>query len=127
MSLSHTSVSVMLPVSDPGRAQKFYSDQLGLSDEGADERGDHSYGLAGGAHLVLLTRPDQKPLASTALSFEVSDLEAAIAELEGSGVVFEDYDMPGLKTENHIATDDSGRAAWFLDPDGNVLCVHQPS
>jgi len=40
-------------------------------------------------------------------------------------VTFEDYDMPGLKTENHVATMGDERAAWFLDPDGNVICVHQ--
>jgi len=47
-----------------------------------------------------------------------------MAELEARGVTFEDYDMPGLKTVNHIAEMGADRAAWFLDPDGNVLCLH---
>jgi len=59
------------------------------------------------------------------MSFEVGDLEKEIAELEERGVRFEDYDMPGMKTEGHIASMGDERAAWFLDPDGNVLCVHQ--
>jgi catechol 2,3-dioxygenase-like lactoylglutathione lyase family enzyme len=124
MSLNDSSVAVMLPISDPDRALTFYSDQLGLPHEGTNERGEQLYRLPGGAQLVLLPRPDEKPLGSTAMSFEVADLDAELAELEGRGVVFEDYDLPDLKTEDHIATQGSLRAAWFLDPDGNVLCIH---
>jgi catechol 2,3-dioxygenase-like lactoylglutathione lyase family enzyme len=125
MSLNDSSVAVMLPISDPDRAQKFYSDQLGLPYEGTDPEGSPMYGLAGGAKLGLLIRPDQKPLGSTALSFEVSSVVQEIADLEALGVTFEDYDLPGLKTDHHIASMGNEKAAWFLDPDGNVLCLHQ--
>jgi catechol 2,3-dioxygenase-like lactoylglutathione lyase family enzyme len=124
MSLNDSSVAVMLPISDPDRAQKFYSDQLGLPFEGTNELGELMFRLAGDAELVLLPRPGQKPLASTAMSFQVDDLEREVADLESRGVTFEDYDLPDLKTENHIATIGNETAAWFLDPDGNVLCVH---
>jgi catechol 2,3-dioxygenase-like lactoylglutathione lyase family enzyme len=124
MSLNDSTVAVMLPISDPDRSRKFYAEQLGLPFEGSNDQGEQQFRLAGGAQLVLLPRPDEKPLGSTAMSFEVADLDAEIAELESRGVAFEDYDLPGLKTENHIATQGSLRAAWFLDPDGNVLCVH---
>jgi catechol 2,3-dioxygenase-like lactoylglutathione lyase family enzyme len=124
MSLNDSSVAVMLPISDPDRAQKFYSDQLGLPFEGTDEEGSLRYRLSG-AELMLLSRPDEKPLSSTALSFEVVDVEHEIADLETRGVTFEDYDLPGLKTDHHIATMGDQKAAWFLDPDGNVLCLHQ--
>ena len=125
MSLTETSVAVMLPISDPDRAQKFYTDQLGLPYKGKNEMGELMFRLSGDAELVLLPRPDEKPHSSTAMSFEVSDLAVEIEELEGRGVAFEDYDLPGLKTENHIATMGHDRAAWMLDPDGNVLCLHQ--
>jgi catechol 2,3-dioxygenase-like lactoylglutathione lyase family enzyme len=127
MSLNNSTVAVMLPVSDTERAQKFYTDQLGLPYTGVNEMGEVSYQLAGGTQLVLLPRPDEKPLSSTAMSFQVGDVEQEIADLEGRGVTFEDYDLPGLKTENHIATTGGEKAAWFLDPDGNVICVHQPA
>jgi catechol 2,3-dioxygenase-like lactoylglutathione lyase family enzyme len=125
MSLNDSSVSVMLPISDPDRAQKFYTDQLGLPYQGTNLEGSLMYRLSGGTQLMLLPRPDEKPLTSTAMSFEVGDLEKEIADLEARGVTFEDYDMPGMKTEGHIATMGDEKAAWFLDPDGNVLCVHQ--
>ena len=125
MSLTETSVAVMLPISDPDRAQKFYTDQLGLSFKGKNEMGELAFRISGAAELVLLPRPDEKPHQSTAVSFEVSDLAREIDELEDRGVAFQDYDLPGLKTENHIATMGQERAAWMLDPDGNVLCLHQ--
>jgi catechol 2,3-dioxygenase-like lactoylglutathione lyase family enzyme len=125
MSLTDSTVAMMLPISDPERAQKFYSDQLGLPYEGVNDEKALLYRLAGGAQLVLLPRPDEKPLGSTAMSFEVQAIEDEIAQLEARGVSFEDYDLPDLRTEGHIATMGSEKAAWFLDPDGNVLCLHQ--
>jgi catechol 2,3-dioxygenase-like lactoylglutathione lyase family enzyme len=125
MSLTDSSVAMMLPISDADRAQKFYTDQLGLPYEGTDDEGSLMYRLAGGSHLMLLQRPNEKAHGSTAMAFEVADVEREIAELEARGISFEDYDLPGLKTDHHIATMGHDKAAWFLDPDGNVLCVHQ--
>ena len=38
---------------------------------------------------------------------------------------FEEYDMPGVKTENSIATAGGAKAAWFKDTEGNILAVIQ--
>jgi catechol 2,3-dioxygenase-like lactoylglutathione lyase family enzyme len=124
MSLATSTIATMLPVTDTDRAKEFYANTLGLPFEGANAVGELSFGLSGGATLVLLPREAGSQSKNTALSWEVDDLEGEMAELEGRGVVFEDYDLPGLKTVNHIAESDEIRAAWFLDPDGNVLCVH---
>ena len=83
------------------------------------------YALAGGATLVLLPRPDSTPSESTAMSFEVADVSGEVRELEQRGVGFEDYDLPDLKTVDHVCVLGSDKAAWFKDPDGNVLCVHE--
>ena len=53
------------------------------------------------------------------MSFTVPDLAAGVSDLRGRGVVLEDYEMP--KTENGIAVVSAGRAAWFKDPDGNLI------
>ncbi|MEO7351622.1 MAG: hypothetical protein ABIR34_09980 [Marmoricola sp.] len=58
------------------------------------------------------------------MSWAVDDVATEVRELEQRGVVFEDYDLPGLKTVDHVATMEGEQAAWFTDPDGNVLCVH---
>lgn len=125
MTLSESTVAMMLPISDPTRAQHFYSDTLGLPFDGTNDEGSLMYKLSGGSELVLLPRQEVKPLESTAMSFEVTSIEAEVANLESHGVVFEDYDLPDLKTVDHICVMGSEKAAWFLDPDGNILCVHE--
>ena len=125
MSLAMSAVATMLPVSDTDRAKEFYSDRLGLPFQGTNAEGSLMYGLSGGTMLMLLPREGGSQNASTALTWEVPDVAAEIAELEGRGVVFEDYDLPGLQTTAHIADFAGERAAWFVDPDGNVLCIHE--
>jgi hypothetical protein len=57
----------------------------------------------------------------------VGDLDAVVAALREGGVVFEEYDMPDLKTGNGIATIGDVRDAWFRDPDGNILAIESTS
>ena len=125
MSLTHSTIAMMMPVTDVDRARTFYSESLGLDYTGTDDEGSAIYALEGGSTLVLLPRPDSRPSESTAMSFEVDDLAAEINDLEQRGVVFEDYDLPDLKTVDHVAVMGAEQAAWFKDPDGNVLCLHQ--
>jgi catechol 2,3-dioxygenase-like lactoylglutathione lyase family enzyme len=125
MSLTHRTVSVMLPVTDVDRARSFYTDTLELKYEGTNEEGSALYALDGGTTLVLLPRPGATPSESTAMSFEVDDIGSEITALENRGVVFEDYDLPELTTVDHVATMGGEKAAWFKDPTGNVLCLHQ--
>jgi catechol 2,3-dioxygenase-like lactoylglutathione lyase family enzyme len=124
MSLANSAVAVLLPVEDVDRAKKFYVEKLGLKYTATNGEGAAMFELAGGTPLLLLPRPGGKRSDSTALTWNVDDVEAEIRELEGRGVVFEDFDVPGLKTVDHIATVGEDKAAWFNDPDGNVLCVH---
>ena len=55
----------------------------------------------------------------------VEDLEAEVAHLRGRGVVFEEYDSPGLRTVDGVATTPVGKAAWFKDSEGNLLTMTQ--
>jgi len=109
-------------VSDLDRAKKFYQDTLGL--EVMDERSD-GVRYKDGAGGWFLVYPSQfaGTAQSTSMSFEVTSVEEAVKELRGRGVVFEEYDMPGLKTTDGIAEIQGAKGAWFKDPDGNILAV----
>lgn len=124
--LTNRPVTTILPVTNLERAKKFYTDNLGLrpSNEKPPEKAI-LFEAGGGAKLELLERDKPARSEHTALSFEVDDVEREVTDLERRGVRFEDYDMPGLKTERHIARMDGEKAAWFKDPDGNILCIHQ--
>jgi hypothetical protein len=73
----------------------------------------------------LFPKPEGTKAQHTALSFRVADIASAIATLKSRGVVFADYDYPGLRTVNHVCVLGSEKAAWFEDPEGNLLCLHE--
>ena len=122
--LTRSQVTTIVPVMDLERARAFYEGRLGLTPVG--RKADGAFEMrAGGASIALSPRPEPARNPYTALSFEVADVAAEVKELTGRGVVFEDYDLPGLKTVNKVCVLGSERAAWFKDPDGNILCIHQ--
>lgn len=122
--LSTAPVTTMLPVSDLDRASRFYRDKIGLEPLGRSPDGALRYRCANGV-LALLPRPGSSPAEHTAISFEVGDIEKELSELQAKGVVFEDYDLPELRTVNHVCVLGSEKAAWFRDSEGNYLCLHQ--
>ena len=122
--LSLAPVTTMLPVADLDRARRFYEDKLGLEPLGRAPDGAMRYRCSN-AVLALLPRPGARPAEHTALSFEVDDLEKELSELQAKGVVFEDYDLPDLRTVGHVCVLGSEKAAWFRDSEGNYLCLHQ--
>jgi catechol 2,3-dioxygenase-like lactoylglutathione lyase family enzyme len=126
MSLASSGVTFALPVEDVDRAKKFYVESLGLEFTGTNAEGSALFSLGGGgAELMLLPRPGGQRSDSTAMTWGVEDIGQQVKELEAAGVTFEDYDTPEFKTVDHVADFEGEKAAWFLDPDGNVLCIHQ--
>jgi len=114
----------MLPVKDLDRARRFYEDALGLEPLGAKPDGKFIY-RCGGAELALFPKPEGTKAEHTAVSFRVDDISESVAALEKRGVRFADYDLPGLKTVEHVCVLGSEKAAWFEDPEGNILCLHE--
>ena len=57
--------------------------------------------------------------------WQVDDIEREVAELKKRGVVFEDYDMPGVKSKNGIFSGGDAKAAWFKDSEGNTMALIQ--
>ena len=114
----------MLPVMDMDRARAFYEGCLGLKPGGFRPDGKFVYAV-GGSTLALFPKPGGTKADHTAISFRVPDIVAAIARLERTGVVFEDYDFPDLKTVNHVCVLGAEKAAWFQDTEGNFLCIHE--
>ena len=129
--LENDSVATRLPVQDLLRARRFYDEKLGLVPCEEREGGLLYRGRRGEFALFQSTgRPSGE---HTQMGWAVDDVEATVAELKARGVVFEEYDLPGLTTVNAIAdiagnypSKDAGeRAAWFRDSEGNLLAVGQ--
>lgn len=122
-SLAMAPAGAVLRVADYGRAKAFYADKVGLAVE--DQPGAPGYGVVkagAGTQFVLYESPLPTP-ENTVLGFTVTDIEAVVAELKGRGVVFEEYDMPGIKTVDGIAAMGPIKSAWFKDTEGNILAI----
>ena len=124
VSLARCQVTCMLPVKDLERARRFYEEGLQLSPLGARPDGKFIY-RCGDTELALFPKPEGTKAEHTAISFRVADIGRAIAALKQRGVVFDDYDLPGFKTVEHVCVLGSEKAAWFRDPEGNILCLHE--
>lgn len=110
-----------IAVTDLDRAKKFYGEILGFKAQ--EERSDGVTYEAGGTWFLVYPSQFAGTNKATYLSFEVQDVETAAKELRDRGIVFEEYDMPGLKTVDGIAEIQGVKGAWFKDPDGNILSV----
>jgi catechol 2,3-dioxygenase-like lactoylglutathione lyase family enzyme len=125
-------IATRLPAQDLKRARAFYSEKLGL--EPVDERpGGLLYRCASG-EFALFASAGASSGGFTQMGFEVDDIEATVRELRERGVVFEEYDLPGMRTVEGIADIDGNypskqargeRGAWFRDSEGNMLGVGQ--
>ncbi|MDQ3058437.1 MAG: VOC family protein [Pseudomonadota bacterium] len=123
--LSNAPVTTILPVMDMQRARDFYENKLGLKPVGFKPDGQFVYACAGGSSIALFPKEGGTKAEHTALSFQVQDIGPLISALEKAGVVFDDYDLPGLKTVNHVCVLGAEKAAWFKDTEGNFLCIHE--
>lgn len=122
--LANAAVTTMLPVIDMARARDFYERRLGIKLGGLKPDGKFVY-TVGGTTLALFPKPEGTKADHTAVSFQVPDIGQSIKELKRNGVVFEDYDFPGLKTVDHVCVLGAEKAAWFKDTEGNYLCLHE--
>ena len=124
-------VATRLPAQDLERARGFYAEKLGL--EPVDERpGGLLYHCASG-EFALFASTGASSGAFTQMAWNVDDIEATVEQLRSRGVVFEEYDVPGLTTVDGIAEIEgqypskgsAERGAWFRDSEGNLLGIGQ--
>jgi catechol 2,3-dioxygenase-like lactoylglutathione lyase family enzyme len=127
--LANARLANRLPAQDLERAREFYAEKLGL--EPVEERpGGLRYVCASG-EFALFQSAGRASGEHTQMGWEVDDIDATVRELRARGVVFEEYDLPGLKTVDGIAYIEGNypskgtgeRAAWFRDSEGNMLGI----
>jgi len=118
-------VMAILPASDIERAKEFYLETLNLRRVDLPMPGnDFGVECGEGTQLYVYEREAGTKADHTVAGWVVDDVEEAVEELGERGVVFERYDMPGLKTDDRgIAELEGTKVAWFKDPEGNVLSV----
>ena len=111
-------VHATLPTQDVDGLRRFYEDVLGFEPL-AVRPGAVMYRAADGTRFAVSRSGARASGAHTQMAFDVPDLDAELRELRARGITFESYEAP--KTVDGIAPMPAGRAAWFKDPDGNLI------
>ena len=126
-------IAARIPVQDLQRARSFYAEKLGL--EPSEERPGGLLYRCGEGEFALFESTGAASGDHTQMGWEVEDIETTVEWLRGRGVVFEEYDFPGLRTVNGIAEVAGNypskggvgeKAAWFRDSEGNLFGIGQP-
>jgi predicted enzyme related to lactoylglutathione lyase len=112
-----------LPAIDVDRAAKFYTEKVGAVPSESGQGG--SFFSVGNSKFSIYPTPNPNRGGHTQMGLRVPDVRAAVAELRSRGIVFEEYDFPGLKTVEGIADVGGASAAWFKDTEGNIIGVVQ--
>jgi len=122
-------ITAALPAQDLARAKAFYIEKVGLRavESGFLKANDGRLGLTVGDGVNQLFVYPARARSSgefTQAVIQVAEVRAAVEEMRGRGLEFEEYDTPETRTENGIArTPDGGDGAWFKDSEGNLVGV----
>ena len=114
----------VLLATDLAATRDFYHTKLGLEILTESEAAI-TFGCGGGTQLSVTKSTTGTADTQTQASWQVTDLQAEVADLRARGVKVADYDLPGLKTENGIADIGFALAAWLIDPGKNALGILQ--
>ena len=122
--LKNAPIVPYIPARDVARARRFYEERVGLVPR-EEVAGGVVYECGERSWIFLYPSGGAGTSKASQAFWQVEDLEAEVAELRKRGVVFEEYDVPGLKTVNGILTAEGSKAAWFKDTEGNIMAVIQ--
>jgi catechol 2,3-dioxygenase-like lactoylglutathione lyase family enzyme len=120
--LGNTDAVATVAVKDLQVATKFYEGKLGLKRIDSEDSEAVSY-KTGKSSLLVYRSTYAGSNKATAATWIAADVEAVVRDLKAKGIAFEHYDMPGMTRQGdvHVAAD--MKAAWFKDPDGNILAI----
>jgi catechol 2,3-dioxygenase-like lactoylglutathione lyase family enzyme len=122
--LGDSPINPVLLSMDLDETRRFYHDKLGL--EILNENEDAiDFRCGGGTHLTVTKSTTGTADTQTQAGWEVKDLRAEVAELRSRGVTVEEYDMPGIKTDDGMADIGFAWIAWIVDPGKNALAIVQ--
>jgi catechol 2,3-dioxygenase-like lactoylglutathione lyase family enzyme len=112
-----------IAVKDAKVAKRFYEGTLGLKPASSEEPGVLSYKSGNSAVLVYESKFAGTNKATAATWVVGDDVEGIVQALKAKGVTFEKYDFPGTTRKGEVHVSGKIKAAWFKDPDGNILAI----
>jgi catechol 2,3-dioxygenase-like lactoylglutathione lyase family enzyme len=120
--LNPSSAVATVGVKDLNKAKAFYEGTLGFKPQPGAEKGVAAYGN-GTPKLFVYESPFAGTNQATAVTWTVDDVDGEARTLKEKGVAFEHYNMPNTTLAGDVHVSGKMRAAWFKDPDGNILAI----
>ena len=118
--LASTDAIATIAVKKIEPARKFYEGTLGLKPMPTEETGVQTY-KSGNSSVLVYESQYAGTNKATAATWAVENLEGVVRDLKAKGVRFEHYDFPGATRQGDVHGTGKTKAAWFKDPDGNIL------
>ncbi len=120
--LSSNTAVATIAVKDMTAADAFYSGVLGFkkTEKSGEDMATYE---SGDGELFVYESEFAGTCKSTIATWPVFEIEDVVEELKGQGISFEHFNMPGTKRKGDIHECGDIKAAWFKDPDGNILCL----
>ncbi|MGW4927797.1 VOC family protein [Agromyces sp. NPDC004153] len=115
--------TAVLPASDIARAKVWWHDVLGHDPVYEDTEGEALFYDLGGMPLMVYRSDFAGTAKNTTLNLVTDDLDRDMTALRTHGVMFHDYDLPGLQTVDGVAQMGEERGAWFSDSEGNIIAI----
>lgn len=119
--LRDSTVYATIAVRDLDISKEFYEEKLGLKQ--IDENPGGVMFESGSGQLFVYESNTAGSGKATCAAWQVDDVERFVNDLQSAGVTFDSYDIPGAEVDGHIYTTGMQKAAWFKDPDGNILSI----
>jgi catechol 2,3-dioxygenase-like lactoylglutathione lyase family enzyme len=120
--LASTDAIATIAVKKIEPARKFYEGTLGLKPMPTEEPGVQGY-KSGNSSVLVYESQYAGTNKATAATWAVENLEGVVRDLKAKGVRFEHYDFPSATRQGDVHGAGKTKAAWFKDPDGNILAL----
>ena len=120
--LGNSTAIATIAVKDVQRAKKFYEDTLGLKPLESEQPEVVNY-KTGNSKVLVYKSQFAGTNKATAATWELADVESTVRKLKSKGVAFEHYNFPGMTLKGDVHVAEGMKAAWFKDPDGNILAL----
>ena len=121
--LGNRDVAATIAVKDLAAARRWYEDKLGLKPVHTEGEEAVNYRTGNSQLLVYRSQFAGTNKATAATWMMEGDLDGVVRDLKAKGVSFERYEFPEVRYEGDVHVLGDTRAAWFKDPEGNILAL----
>jgi catechol 2,3-dioxygenase-like lactoylglutathione lyase family enzyme len=122
--LANKDAMATIAVKNIAAARKFYENTLGFAPAAPEAMGVATLKSGNSTIVVYESQFAGTNKATSATWSAGEEMDSIVRTLKEKGVAFEHYTMPGARHDGDVHVIGDFKAAWFKDPDGNILHIN---